>query len=466
MAWPVLPVVATVLLLCLPGDRGPAVGAAGGLSAADMASAVLVVVCAVWLLRGRRQPLSGTAAVVPAALAVALAVVTVASHDPVASLSGFLRFLQLFVLVPLAVLVALRGHRDFRLVAVSVVLLAAVQGAVGTHQYVTGTGASYMGQDIRAVGTFGPLDVMGMATAVSYGLIIALGLALAPPATAPRWWRPAALGCAALLLVPLCVSFSRGAWIATAVAATAVLLLAGLRQAVRTLVLVVCAGVVLVGGAGIGSGMIAERLSSITQVTGTPDQSVTDRYAMWAAALSMWRDEPWTGVGPRGFAAHRDGHASVALSSASDIAGAGRAFTREPLLSPHNMYLLVLSEQGLAGATALAGAWVALMLGALRRLADRRRAGEALDTGLIAAGLLIWQTVNFLYSDIGGSSAVLTAVMFGLIAWWALAPASLGRSGPRPAAAPPVPVSRSGSGSGGRVPVQAARPGEANGGAR
>ncbi|PZH02136.1 hypothetical protein C1I97_21805 [Streptomyces sp. NTH33] len=40
----------------------------------------------------------------------------------------------------------------------------------------------------------------------------------------------------------------------------------------------------------------------------------------------------------------------LALSSGAEIAGAGAAYQRQALLSPHNMYLLVLSEQGLVRA--------------------------------------------------------------------------------------------------------------------
>ncbi len=120
--------------------------------------------------------------------------------------------------------------------------------------------------------------------------------------------------------------------------------------------------------------MLEERVSSITQVTDAPDQSVTDRYTMWSAAVGMWRERPLTGVGPKGFPEHRDGHASLALSSGSDTAGAGAAFRKQPLLSPHNMYLLVLSEQGLIGLVALAGSWLALLVVGGRRLLRARRA--------------------------------------------------------------------------------------------
>lgn len=420
--WPVLPAAAPVLLLAVPFEYGNGSSTSTNISVADVASAFLVLFCAVRLLRSGSRPLSPAAALVLGVPAAGLAVATMTAADPAAALPGFVRYLQVFVLVPAAVVLLLRDARDFRLVAGSFVVLALVQGGFGVWQYVTRTGASYMGSDIRAVGTFGPTDVMGMATIVAFGMVVATGLALRPPPGAPRWVRPAALGAVVALVVPLAFSFSRGSWIATAVAVAAVVLLAGLRTAVRTLAAAVAVAVVLVGGFGVGSQLITDRIGSITQVAAAPDQSVTDRYTMWAAAVSMWREEPATGVGLKGFPAYRDGHASLGLSSGSDTAGAGHAYQRQPLLSPHNMYLLVLSEQGLIGITALAGSWAALLAGGARRLYGARRArGAAADCGLVAVGLALWQSVDFLYADIGGPSTALTGIVFGLIAWWALA---------------------------------------------
>jgi O-antigen ligase len=413
-----LPLVATVLL---PAAPLPAASGEGSTVApADIASAVLVVWCTAEVLRRRSRPLTPAAAVVFGLPVVGFAIATVTAADPQGAVPGFVRYLQVFVLVPVAVVLLLRDARDFRVVAGGLVLLALVQGAVGIHQYATGTGASYMGEDIRAVGTFGPTDVMGMATVVSYGLLAALALALRTPPDAPAWRRPCALAAAAVLVVPLALSFSRGSWIATALAAVAVIALTGLRQAVRVLAAVAALGVVLVGGLGIGSEMISERVGSITEVTDAPDRSVGDRYAMWAAAAGMWREEPAAGVGLKGFPAHRDGHASIGLSSGSDTAGAGRAFEKQPLLSPHNMYLLVLGEQGLIGLTAFAGSLAALLVLGVRRLVRTGGADRAADCGLVAVGLMLWQTVDFLYADIGGPSTVLTGVVVGLTAWWAL----------------------------------------------
>ncbi|WP_128802862.1 MULTISPECIES: O-antigen ligase family protein [unclassified Streptomyces] len=405
---PVLPVVAVIALMGLPTASD------SGASPADAVSAPAVLWAAVCAVREARRPLTRTAAVVLGLPVVGIAVAATGAVTPGDGITGLARYLQVFVLVPLAVVLLVRDRRDARLVLWSLAGLALWQGTVGVHQYLTGTGASYQGADIRAVGTFGPSDVMGMASVVACGVVALTGLALGARARRPRL---VAAGCALALLVPLALSFSRGAWIATAVACGTQLLLAGVRRAVAMFAAVAAAAVVLIGGFGVGAAGLEERLASITRVTDAPDQSVIDRYTMWAAATDMWREHPVTGVGLKAFPAYRDAHASLALSSGSDTEGAGQAYRRQPLLSPHNMYMLLLSEQGLLGLLTVAGSWLALLVCGLRRL---RRAGRARDCALAACGLLLWQLVNFLYSDIGGPSTTLTAVCFGFVAWWSL----------------------------------------------
>ncbi|WP_137993666.1 O-antigen ligase family protein [Streptomyces vilmorinianum] len=406
------PVLAVIALLLVPSAGGAEGGTGGTGTIADAASGLLVLICLVRVLRSGARPLTRAAAVVLGLPVLGICVAAITSNDPAASLPGVARYVQIFVLVPAAVLLVIRDRRDFAVVAWALVALALVQGAVGVVQYLTGTGASYMGEDIRAVGTFGPTDVMGMATVVSYGLVVVTGIALG---SGRGRTRTAALVCAGLLFLPLVLSFSRGAWIATVLAIAIQLVLSGLRRAARVALVVGALAVVLVGGFGVGSAMVKERVTSITQVAGAPDQSVTDRYTMWAAAGRMWRSDPLTGVGLKGFPAYRDSNASLALSSGSDTAGAGAAFQRQPLLSPHNMYLLVLSEQGLVGLLALAGSWAALLAGALRGRA------RGADCALVAIGLLSWQLIDFFYADIGGPSTVLMSVVLGLAAWWSLA---------------------------------------------
>ncbi|GAA0697789.1 O-antigen ligase family protein [Kitasatospora atroaurantiaca] len=464
-ARPSLLAAATVLLVCVPSGEKD-VTAAVHITAADLASLALVALTALELLRGRTPALSRTACVLFGAVVCAAAAATICSIDPATSLTGFVRLVQVFVLVPASVLCSLRDRLDQRLILGSFVVAALIQGVVGANQYLTRTGASYTGQPIRAVGTFGALDIMAMSTVVSFGLLSALALALGERGSGgSRRLRWAMYAAAAFLAFPLAVSFSRGSWIACGAAVAVLLLRADARLAVRSTVLALAAAVVLVGGLGLGSSGVTERLSSIGSVSAAPDQSVSDRYDLWSTAGRIWQDHPVTGAGPKAFQQLRDSHAPLRLSSGSDAADATIGFQREPLLSPHNMYFLVLSEQGLIGMIAYAALFLTLLIGCLRSsyglgsppgaldpaptlaLLARQRAGGAhppalppssvarrsslsaparpsarslRGPGLAALALLSWVLVDFLYADIGGTTTVLTSVVLGLAARSAL----------------------------------------------
>ncbi|GAA3303878.1 hypothetical protein GCM10020295_53620 [Streptomyces cinereospinus] len=70
----------------------------------------MVGFCAVRLLRQRRRPLSRTAAVVLGLPVVGIAVAAAGAASPEAGLSGTVRYLQVFVLVPAAVLLLIRDR--------------------------------------------------------------------------------------------------------------------------------------------------------------------------------------------------------------------------------------------------------------------------------------------------------------------------------------------------------------------
>lgn len=417
-------VALSVLLVCVPGgDRDMSVSA--HVTPGDLASVALVLAVVPRVLAGPPLPRTRLWWAMAASV-IGIGLATVASHDPVVSASGFVRYLQLFVIVPTAVVLAVRDRRDLWVVCGAVLVAAVVQGAIGSWQYLTGTGASFAGEDVRAVGTFGALDIMGMATVVGYGIVVALGLGLAHRGRA----RLGLLALAALLVVPLLLSFSRGAAIAT-VAAVAVMLLAiSPRLALRAALFGGAAALVMFASLGTVNRSVGERLGTIPTSVTSPDRSVGDRYALWATAIAIWRDDPVTGVGPKGFRAHRDAYAPLQLSSGSDVADPGLGFRREPLLSPHNMYLLVLSEQGLAGALAFGVLVPGLAVVSWRRtrqldgLPDPGdgRPSEGRLIGGLAVGTLAWTLINFCFNDIGGPSTVLMSVLIGLALWWAVQP--------------------------------------------
>lgn len=419
-----------VLLVCVPtGERY--LSTTAQVTMADIGSVCLVVAAGLRALAGDRLPRSRLW------LAVAMAVVglgfaAVASPDQATSVWGFVRYLQVFVLVPVATALVVRDRRDIWLVCGSVLAAAAVEGAVGVWQYLTATGASYGTQAIRAVGTFGALQVMSMATVVGYGAVVAFGLAVVLRGRA----RALLFGAAALMVVPLLLSLSRGAVVAL-VFATVVMLVSASPRLAAPVALFAAPAAVVVGAAVPATSEVGSRLATLGTLLSAPDRSVSDRYDLWWTAAQMWRDHPVAGVGLKLFPAYRDSYAPLSLSSGSDVSDRNIEFLREPLLSPHNMYLLVLSEQGLLGALALGGLLLGLAAMTLRRTWLAREGagppdGSAPDgriVSVVAVGVVTWTLVSFLYGDIGGSTAVLMSVLLGLALWWAVQPSPAMRGG-------------------------------------
>jgi O-antigen ligase len=127
-----------------------------------------------------------------------------------------------------------------------------------------------------------------------------------------------------------------------------------------------------------------------------------------------------TGVGLRHFPLFRDTYAPMSLSSGSDVLDATQGFRRVELLSPHNFYLLVLSELGIVGAMAFAIYFVSFAVASIRRAAIIKRPPVVRIFGLTSVGVLLRLLVGGLYGDlVGGATTVLTAVLLGCVIWWA-----------------------------------------------
>ena len=423
-ARPALLAALAVLLVCLPvGEKD--LTASMHITPADLGSVALALAVVPRVLAGDRLPRTFLWVAMGGAV-VGSALATIASQDAGVSWAGLVRYLQLFVIIPVAVALSVRRRQDLRLVCGAVLAAALVQGVVGTWQVVTGTGASFAGQNVRAVGTLGALDIMGMSTAVGYGLVVAFGLAMVQRGRT----QMALLELAALLTVPLLLSLSRGALIATVGSAAMMVLATSPRLAARVALFGSAAGIVAAGALGSITTTVVTRLVTIGAVLTDPDRSVSDRFGLWETAVAIWRDHPVAGVGPKMFPAYRDAYAPLHVSSGSDVADPGLAFRRAPLLSPHNMYLLVLSEQGLIGAVAFAALLLGLLVITWRRTRELSHLIETSDERLpdgrlvsaVSVGVVSWTVLNFLFSDIGGPTTVLMAVVLGIALRWAAEP--------------------------------------------
>ena len=319
-----------VLIIAVPTPGKTSGVSVATVTPADLVAVLLVAVMGLRVLAGDDlRVLRDKVMVAPVLMVAAAVVTTLWSTNPMLSLVGITRYAELFCLVPLAVVLAVRDKTDVFIVLSSLVALGAIQGVVGVYQALTGTGAGYQGETIRAVGTFGVAEPLAMSTIVAVTMVVLIAVALAGER---RWRIPALVGTAALV-APLLFGLSRGALLGTIVTAVVMLLVTGLRRALAVLVIagiVGLTGLTLLSG---DSGTVTSRFTSIGSSATAPDRSVQDRYDLWAAAISIWRMSPITGVGIKQFPVYRDSHAPLALSSGSELATA-TTYTRGELLEP------------------------------------------------------------------------------------------------------------------------------------
>lgn len=406
---PVWLVVVTLVLLCYPNSSTTQTVSLARPTPGDAAAVLLMLVSGWQLLRPENLArLKSPWLLPPAGIALAASVSTLFAHDPVLAAAGLIRVLELFVLVPVATLLAVRDRRDMMIALVAVVGIALLEAAVGLYQALTGSGAGFGSADIRAVGTFGIGDQLAMAAFVAIGLMLCIAAAMTLHGRARGW----SLIAAVFLVAALAASLSRGSMLSAGVAIVVMAAVAGFRRLFILLFVVAVCGILAFGVVGASNSVVAERFGTITSSGSAPDRSVHDRYDLWSAAVSMWHTAPVTGIGVKNFALFRDGEAPLSLSSGSDAASDGR-YVRVQLLSPHDEYLLVLAEQGMLGFVALVGLGFAFVVGPLTRL---RVAVDPQDRWICLAlfGLGVRHLVDFAYGDVAGSDALLLAILFGL----------------------------------------------------
>jgi O-antigen ligase len=274
------------------------------------------------------------------------------------------------------------------------------------------------GYSIRAVGTFGAYNILAMAGLVSYAILVSTA-AFVVFRGSRRWL---ALLTVLGLALPLIFSFSRGAWIGVTIGVLTILAFSDWKR--LALLVMVCGfgvGIVSIGVVSSqqtdNSSVVAQRLTSITSLRSSPDQSVTDRYAVWGAARGMWADHPITGVGPKNFVTFRDSYVPLSFSGGSDIVDPTAGYRRVELLSPHSLYWLILAEQGLVGGIAYATLFLSLCIATVGRL---RKAGDSPVEkifGFLCLGFMASFLTDSIYSDLGGSMTVFISILLGCTIW-------------------------------------------------
>lgn len=404
---------------------------AGGLPL-DGADLLLALTVAAWLAQGvvrqgivvPRLPLILPLLVFAGAQAAAL----VGAQSYRESLPELLKWIQVLVLY-VVVAAALPRERAGWLVA-GLLLAAVSQAALGVYQFVNQSGPDpflVSGRFLRAYGSFRQPNpfagYLGLAAPLAVSLAIwAWSATLAQGRqqrrlvvdVAPKRWQQFALPlAAAVICLGVLVSWSRGAWLGLA-AALLVVLLAHARRAAPLLVLAAAAvgAVVLIFGlADLLPPSITARLGDLSSYVGIVDVtrsavtdanfSVVERLAHWQAAINMWTDHPWLGVGPGNYATVYELYRLPRWQNALGHA--------------HNVYLNVAAESGVLGLLGYLLLWAASIWQALRGAASDRRLVAAVSAGVL--GGLVHATVHNIFDNLWVQHIYLMlAFLLGLLA--------------------------------------------------
>jgi O-antigen ligase len=408
---PAVLVAGAAALVCVPVGTGEGTT----VTPADLAAVCLIAVVGTRLLTGGAvATLRPWVLLAPLGIAAAAVLATITAENQGESLLGSVRFAEIFVLLPLAVALSLRTRGDVAVVLGALVAIGLIEGAVGSHQFLTGTGAGYGSSAVRAVGTFGAYNIMGMSTVVGYAILVCFAWALGAGEGRARL---IAAGMGFALCLPLAFSLSRGSWLAVGAGALVMLAASGWRRTIVVGATALALAVVVLSIAPGGATVLSDRLDSIGSALSKPDRSVQDRYDLWGTAVSVWAEHPVTGVGVKNFAMYRDTFAPLGLSGSSDITDPGAGFQRVELLSPHDMYLMFLSEQGIVGLAALL-AFACLPLAALvHRMRRSAKQGPERIVALVGLGFVSSWLVNNVWSDFGGATEVMAGILFGVLLW-------------------------------------------------
>jgi putative inorganic carbon (HCO3(-)) transporter len=319
---------------------------------------------------------------------------------------------------------------------VGAILLAGMaQALLGLYQFLFRVGPPgfllFGGRFLRAYGTFRQPNpyagYLGLILPIAFSLALwALTERHRPPAPSPqppaprlptpysplRVPTPYLLISFGLMLASLYASQSRGAWIGFAAALVAVTLIRGGKT--TTLLVLLVAAIVLAGAMGafqsltpttivqrFGDAMTALRVPDIATAEVTDANFATiERLAHWQAALDMWRDHPWLGMG---FGNYPVVYPAYAIGRWQDALG-----------HAHNYYLNVGAETGLLGSLAYGLFWLAAFR--LGWIAVRRSSGVERALAAGAVGVLVHLSVHNLVDNLYVQGMYLhVAIVLGLL---------------------------------------------------
>jgi putative inorganic carbon (HCO3(-)) transporter len=305
--------------------------------------------------------------------------------------------------------------RTQRLLAV-MFLAGLAEALLGAYQYYYQVGPEgfllFGGANLRAYGTFEQPNpyagYLGLMIPLAIGVVLGLGREVWAARAFVSFWRRiplrqwllmglAIVSCAAMLAA-MFFSYSRGAWVGAAVAASATVLLTLVRSRraamVGLLLLFLALVVIGLGQFNLVPDVLTERFAAVGDYFGFEDVrgvrtndnnfAIVERWAHWQAALSMFEDSPWLGVG---FGNYAVAYPKYSLPKWDD-----------PLGHAHNYYLNVLAEAGVVGLSAFLLLWGAVFWRTWREVLCARDWVIGVAAGIL--GMLVALSIHNFFDNL------------------------------------------------------------------
>lgn len=375
------------------------------------ADALIVLAWALYLARGiarrkielRIPPLALPFIVFILAAAVSITVAT-SLTDSISELTKWIEMLAAYWLVA-----QFFGDRQIERLLAVMFCAGLAEALLGAYQYYFRVGPEgfllFGGANLRAYGTFEQPNpyagYLGLILPLAWGT----GLGILTQWRAKRMTLSSALlllllagGSFAVMLAALFFSYSRGAWVgvAAALGATTLLVLVRSKRALTLAIVLGLAAFIVIGLGEVNlvPNVIAERFATVGDYFGFEDVrgvrandenfAIVERRAHWQAALGMFEDSPWIGVGFGNYAA---AYPKYALPKWDD-----------PLGHAHNYYLNVLAEAGVLGFIPYLILWSAIFIVIGRAALTARTWQQGVIAG--AFGVLVTLSIHNFFDNL------------------------------------------------------------------
>lgn len=250
----------------------------------------------------------------------------------------------------LAIVNNLHRQESTQIITLTLVFLAMVISFWAVYQFMTGSNKVWCfikPYPKRATGTFiSPNDLSGFLE-----MILPLGFAYTLTSRMKAVPKIFAGYASLVILVALVMTVSRGAWFATAIALLVFFVVLMFHHTHRLPAAALLAAIIL-GGYYFGPHQIflVNRIKQLQTEKGNIDDD--GRYGIWHAAVKLWEEDPWWGIGPGHFG-YRFGKYRPALVQVSPD-------------RVHNDYLNTLTDYGVAGILLVVIPFVLLFVGVFR----------------------------------------------------------------------------------------------------